>query len=638
MKSEDLREMYYEVQKNVVGRKKEIRDIIAALMGGRNVILEGAPGTSKSTILKEITKQAAIPFQMVEGSAELTPTKLIGSFNPAEVMSRGYQADCFKFGPLTTAMMEGGFLYIEEFNRIPEDVMNVLIRSMDERRISIPRLGEIIAADSFRVIGAMNPFDDIGTERISRAVSDRFSRLFVDYQDEKEEMEVVRLRTDEEVHDLAELAVRVARETRAHPDVKMGCSVRGAIDMLKIAGELFLLEGIKRSDKTLLFEGSVISQLLLDAALMAFSSKVWVKETCERTPEQIIVELWNKVLALYLIENIDGVSFPNGEDSNGEFAFRVTAGFRKEGPGKSSAGQTGESSPSSVSPQQMGKTEGDREAGRDVTEIEKFRPDPINKGWYRISQKYRYYTYSNDDTLKEYKDIALKMVLNIPKMEKVSRTSYGEFAPMEFNFGLDELDIDRTVEKIIGKKDIEYRDFIVRERVREKRAFALMLDTSGSMKGENILMAAIAATSLVNNLKKDEYAIVAFSETARVIKPMNSRKSLKELVDEMFDAFSGNMTNITSGLRCGLDELYRTTVKKKIGIILTDGAHNQDTDPLVTAKRFPKLSVIGMLPPNRAAEDRCRRMAKLGHGLCIFVNKIADIPIALTRCLKDSML
>lgn len=295
MKSEDLTEIYHAIQKNIVGRKREIRNILAALMGGRNIILEGAPGTSKSTILKEITKLATIPFQIVEGSSELTPTKLTGSFNPAEVMSRGYHPDCFNFGPLTKAMMEGGFLYIEEFNRIPEDVMNVLIRSMDERRISIPRLGEIVAAESFRVIGAMNPFDDVGTERVSRAISDRFSRLFMDYQDEKEEIEVVKLRTDNDVHNLAELAVRLARETRSHPDVKMGSSVRGAIDMIKIAEKLFLLEGVKELGNKSMMNNSDVSGLLLDAALMAFSSKVWVVETSEKTPEQIIVEIWNKI-------------------------------------------------------------------------------------------------------------------------------------------------------------------------------------------------------------------------------------------------------------------------------------------------------------------------------------------------------
>lgn len=295
MKSEDLTEIYRIIQKNIIGRKREIRNVLAALMGGRNIILEGAPGTSKSTILKEITKQATIPFQIVEGSAELTPTKLTGSFNPAEVMSRGYQPECFNFGPLTKAMMEGGFLYIEEFNRIPEDVMNVLIRSMDERKISIPRLGEIAAADSFRVIGAMNPFDDVGTERISRAISDRFSRLFVDYQDEREEIEVVKLRTDDDVWNLAEFAVRMARETRVHPDAKMGSSVRGAIDLIKIAEKLLCLEGIKVASNKPTTKNSEVSGLLLDAALMAFSSKVWVVETSEKKPEQIIVEIWNKI-------------------------------------------------------------------------------------------------------------------------------------------------------------------------------------------------------------------------------------------------------------------------------------------------------------------------------------------------------
>jgi Mg-chelatase subunit ChlI len=42
-------------------------------------------------------------------------------------MSESYQPEYFEKGPLTKAMEGGGILYIEEFNRMPADVSNVLI-------------------------------------------------------------------------------------------------------------------------------------------------------------------------------------------------------------------------------------------------------------------------------------------------------------------------------------------------------------------------------------------------------------------------------------------------------------------------------------------------------------------------------
>jgi MoxR-like ATPase len=46
-------------------------------------------------------------------------------------------------------MRDGGFLYIEEFNRAPEDTLNTLLTAMAERRIAVPRVGEVIAGDTF---------------------------------------------------------------------------------------------------------------------------------------------------------------------------------------------------------------------------------------------------------------------------------------------------------------------------------------------------------------------------------------------------------------------------------------------------------------------------------------------------------
>ena len=74
-------------------------------------------------------------------------------------------------------MRDGSLLYIEEINRIPEETLNVLITVMSERELHVPRLGRVVAEPGFRLVAAMNPFDAIGTARISSAVYDRVCRL-----------------------------------------------------------------------------------------------------------------------------------------------------------------------------------------------------------------------------------------------------------------------------------------------------------------------------------------------------------------------------------------------------------------------------------------------------------------------------
>ena len=115
--------------------------MLAAVAAGRDIVLEGPPGTSKTTMLKAITAEWGIPLCFVEGNADLTPAKLVGHHNPARVLREDYSVDNFVPGPLVDAMDAGGFLYIEEFNRAPEDTLNTLLTAMADREIVVPRVG-----------------------------------------------------------------------------------------------------------------------------------------------------------------------------------------------------------------------------------------------------------------------------------------------------------------------------------------------------------------------------------------------------------------------------------------------------------------------------------------------------------------
>ena len=170
------------IASTVVGRRREIELVVAALIADRHIVIEGPPGTGKSTLLRTVAHELGVGFEFVEGNAELTPARLVGHFDPARVLAEGYDPDVFVDGPLAAALRDGSLLYVEEINRVPEETLNVLITVMSEGELHVPRLGRLAAAPGFRLVAAMNPFDAIGTARISGAVYDRVCRLAVDYQ------------------------------------------------------------------------------------------------------------------------------------------------------------------------------------------------------------------------------------------------------------------------------------------------------------------------------------------------------------------------------------------------------------------------------------------------------------------------
>jgi MoxR-like ATPase len=284
----------------VVGRERELELILAAVAAGRDLLLEGPPGTSKSTLLRAITAEWGVPLMFVEGNADLTPAKLIGHHNPARVLREDYSADNFVDGPLLEAMREGGFLYIEEFNRAPEDTLNTLLTAMAEREVAVPRVGRVTARPTFRVIATMNPFDNVGTTRLSTSVHDRLCRLSVTYQDEQSERGIVALRAPlppsvippELAARLTADAVAVTRATRNHPDVRQGSSVRGAIDLTLVAGELLTLRSIENVTPPATMASQAYAETVFDAMVVALSGRIQLDETADTTPEAVLREIW----------------------------------------------------------------------------------------------------------------------------------------------------------------------------------------------------------------------------------------------------------------------------------------------------------------------------------------------------------
>ena len=225
-----------------------------------------------------MASERAAPFHLVEGNAELTPARLVGHFDPAQVLAQGYTPDVFVDGPLVAALRDGGLLYVEEINRVPEETLNVLITVMSEAELTVPRLGLVRAEPGFRLVAAMNPFDAVGTERISSAIYDRTCRISMDYQSRRDRVGDRRAALARRDDAWRAQVVDLVRRTRGHGDVRIGSSVRGAIDLVAIATRLVEMRGVPADDW----------HAGLDAALVSLSGRIRMHESAGRRPEEVV--------------------------------------------------------------------------------------------------------------------------------------------------------------------------------------------------------------------------------------------------------------------------------------------------------------------------------------------------------------
>ena len=158
----------------------------------------------------------------------------------------------------------------------------------------------------------MNPFDAVGTARISAAVYDRTCRIAMGYQAADDEQAIVGQQAPPVPDAWRAKVVELTRRTRAHPDVRIGSSVRGSIDHARLAASLASARGVDVTDW----------QVGLDAALVALSGRIRLSESTSRPPADIVRELYEDVFGPPPQDADDEAGDDAGGDPAGEARAR----------------------------------------------------------------------------------------------------------------------------------------------------------------------------------------------------------------------------------------------------------------------------------------------------------------------------
>jgi MoxR-like ATPase len=608
--------------------------LTVALEAGRHVVIEGPPGTGKSTLLRDIARQAGRAVVFAEGNAELTPARLIGQYDPAQVLAEGYVPASFTDGPLLRAMRSGALLYLEEFNRVPEETLNVLITVLTEAEIAVPRLGMVRAGEGFRLVAAMNPFDAIGTARVSHAIADRICRVVLGYQTAAAEREITTAVTGRGGQ-VVDFAVTLTRATREHHDVRMGASVRGAIDLVLLLTGLARLRG----------ENGMARASARDAAHAALSGRIRIADGCDRTPESVLDEL------LGLLWPPDSpLPLPAGDGSPGA----ARDGDARDGRGKAdglppAAAGTGRRR---VSASAMRRDRSQGAARRTISRAELAARHPsFGAVSHEVGQLDR---DAFAQLLAADPDAAVALLADLARAtDKDLRAAARRLAARVF-FRLGragqkpargtrrlgagraegDLDLELTLDRWSGPWPPAANELVTRSWRAHRRAVCLLIDSSGSMSGAAVAMAAVAAASVVFAADgRLAPGIIAFSGGVTVLQAQGTRRAPGELVDDLVALRGHGVTDLAAALRAAAAQLVGAAADERVAVLLSDCLPTTGGDPALALAGISRLHVLCPLPTEES-ELAAAALARRGGGVSQPVRRLADVPPALTRVLS----
>lgn len=240
-------------QQVIVGNRDLIEGIFVSMISGGHLLIEGVPGTAKTTICKIIAHLVDYDFRRVQGAVDIQPADIIG----VRIYDRNRGEFVLQKGPIFT-----NFLMVDEINRLTPRTQAALLEAMSERQATIDGTTYPLP-DPYFVIATQNPHEAEGTFPLIEAQCDRFMfSSILTHLDAENELEVLRRERagelDTRIYRVAPILspaevaamtvtaqeIRVDESvlgymrdlvlaTRSHGDIRLGASSRASIALLR---------------------------------------------------------------------------------------------------------------------------------------------------------------------------------------------------------------------------------------------------------------------------------------------------------------------------------------------------------------------------------------------------------------------
>jgi MoxR-like ATPase len=252
-----------EIAKVIVGQKEMLQLLIAGLLSGGHILIEGVPGVAKTLTAKLMAHSIDVPFSRIQFTPDLMPSDVLGTsvFNPKTTEFE------FKPGPIFS-----NIVLIDEINRSPAKTQAALFEVMEEKQITVDGNTHLLKPP-FMVVATQNPVEHEGTYRLPEAQLDRFIfKINVPYPTVEEEVQI--LVGHNNLKEKAQLDViqkilsgasivalqkqvreifadekmlgyiaKIVAETRGHKSIYLGASPRASIGILNASKAIAAMNG-----------------------------------------------------------------------------------------------------------------------------------------------------------------------------------------------------------------------------------------------------------------------------------------------------------------------------------------------------------------------------------------------------------
>jgi MoxR-like ATPase len=243
------------VERVIIGKHAEVRTALVALLCEGHILIEDVPGVGKTMLAKAMSQSIGCSFRRIQFTPDLLPSDVTG----LSIFNQKTQEFEFRPGPIMAQVV-----LADEINRATPKTQSALLECMEERQATIDGVTYPMPSP-FLVIATQNPIEYEGTFALPEAQLDRFMlRLRLGYPKAVEEIVILdeqkRRHPIEEIGQVldldelkmmqaavkevyvdqavAEYIVRLVNATREHPDIYLGASPRGSLNLYR-SGQAF---------------------------------------------------------------------------------------------------------------------------------------------------------------------------------------------------------------------------------------------------------------------------------------------------------------------------------------------------------------------------------------------------------------